>query len=212
MAELPFHIIAIYIVKYVYAGVHGAAGSAHHVAHGAAAAAHSAGHTAPAAHQAVTHQATGSHVGTVANDLLRYGTLATNPQVLKALNSLHDRVKKRAKEISAQPGHGSDLANWLLAEREVLTRERAEEIAKSGESKGGPWDNWLQAELEIVTAQRARAIATDPRRRGSDFDNWIAGEREARISIRAEDIARKNPRASAQANWFEAERQLGLRQ
>jgi hypothetical protein len=200
VAELAFPIIAAYIVNCVYAGAYGTAGPAHR-----------ARPAAPAADPAVSQQATGVHAGTVATDLLRYrAPSATDKQFLNSVNSLHNRVGKRAKEISAQPGRRSELANWLRAEREVVTPERANEIGRTLESKGD-WDNWLRAELETVTAQRARAIAADSRRAGSDVDNWIEGEREARIAILAEDIHRKKPRASAQDNWLEAERQLGLR-
>jgi len=198
VAELAFPIIAAYIVNCVYAGAYGAAGPAPH-----------AGFAAPAADPAVSQQATGVHAGTVATDLLQYSApSATDKQFLNSLNSLHNRVEKRAKEISAQPIYGV-IDSWLRAEREIVTRERANEIGRSRESKGD-WDNWLRAELEVVTAQRARAIATDPRRAGSDLDNWIAGEREARIAIRAEDIHRKKPGASARDNWLEAENQLRL--
>lgn len=209
VAELPFPIIAAYIVNCVYAGAYGTAGPAHHAMRGGAAAGQSAGPAAPAADPAVSQQATGVHAGTVAADLLRYGVpSATDRQFLNSVTSLHNRVEKSAKQISARPVQG-ELDSWLLAEREVLTGERAAEIGRSPESKGN-WDNWLRAELEVVTAQRARAIAADRRRAGSDFDNWIEGEREARIAIRAEDIHRKKPRANAQENWLEAERQLGL--
>lgn len=200
VAELAFPIIAAYIVNCVYAGAYDTAGPAHR-----------AGPAAPAADPAVSQPATGAHAGTVATDLLQYtAPFATDKQFLNFVNSLHNRVEKRAKEISAQPISGV-IDSWLRAEREIVTPERANEIGRSLESKGD-WDNWLRAELETVTAQRARAIAADSRRAGSDFDNWIEGEREARIAILAEDIHKKKPRASAQDNWLEAERQLRLRQ
>jgi hypothetical protein len=200
VAELPFPIIAAYIVNCVYAGAYGTAGPAHH-----------ARPAAPAADPAVSQQATGVPAGTVAADLLRYAVpSATDRQFLNYVTSLHNRVEKRAKEISAHPLQG-ELDSWRLAEREVLTPERAAEIGRGPEPKGN-WDNWLRAELEVVTAQRARTIASDPRRAGSDLENWIEGEREARIAICAEDIHRKKPRGNAQEDWLEAERQLGLRQ
>lgn len=133
---------------------------------------------------------------------------APRPSQVAAEVAITAKIKALAAEISRQPGSGSDGANLLVAEREVLTRERAAEIGVISGSGPGV-ENWLKAEFEVVTAQRARALAKAGRS-GGDLDNWLAGETEARIVLRAEQIARNYPNNRALDNWLAAKGDLGL--
>jgi hypothetical protein len=142
------------------------------------------------------------------SDVTASGGAAPRPAQMAADSAITAKIKARAGEISRQPGSGSEEANWLMAEREVLTRERAAEITRTGGS-GTDVENWLEAELEVITAQRARAIGRSAAS-GGDLDNWLAGETQARIVLRAEQIARSHPNNGALDNWLAAKRDLGF--
>jgi hypothetical protein len=118
------------------------------------------------------------------------------------------KIRARAEEISRGPNGRGEWDNWLAAEREVLTRERAAELAKT--SSGTDRENWLRAEFEVITSQRARGIANSDRSRGNDVDNWLAGEEEARIVLRAEAISKRNPKLGDLDAWLAAKTELGL--
>jgi hypothetical protein len=158
------------------------------------------------AHAASPHVAAGAHTSRHLYEAvaLRGGVAVANVTVDRIVK----KIKARAEEISRGPDSKGEWDNWLAAEREVLTRERAAEIAKT--SSGTARDNWLRAEFEVITSQRARGIANSDRSRGNDFDNWLAGEEEARIVLQAEKIAKRNPKAGDLDNWLAAKRELGL--
>lgn len=155
--------------------------------------------------------AVGPHVAAANTSRHLYEAVALGGGVTVA-NATVDRIirkiKTRAEEISRGQNSRGEWDNWLAAEREVLTRERAAEIAKT--NSGTDRDNWLRAEFEVITSQRARGIANSDRSRGNDLDNWLAGEEEARIVLRAEEIAKRNPKAGDLDNWLAAKRELGL--
>jgi hypothetical protein len=127
-------------------------------------------------------------------------------RVLAEQEGWRRHIEERAYEMSQSPDTGDSLANWVRAEREVLTRARAHEISKSSESRADD-ENWRRAELEVVTTQRAREL----RNSGAlDDDNaiWFRAEHEAPVVIRAEQIAKQNPAQSDEDNWRLAEQEI----
>jgi hypothetical protein len=154
--------------------------------------------------------ATGAHAAATLTTRQLYDAVALGGFTVAnmTVDKLIQKIRARAQEISRGPNRRGEWDNWLAAEREVLTRERAAELAKT--SSGTDRDNWLRAEFEVITSQRARGIADSDRSRGNDFDNWLAGEEEARIVLRAEAISKRNPQLGDLDVWLAAKRELGL--
>jgi hypothetical protein len=180
-----------------------ASGSPHLAANAGIGVSHVA-NAAGVAHAAGVHKAATLTTRQLYDEVALGGFTVANMTVDKLI----DKIRARAKEISRGPNSRGEWDNWLAAEREVLTRERAAELAKT--SSATDRENWLRAEFEVITSQRARGIANSDESRGNDVANWLAGEEEARIVLRAEAISKRNPELGDLDVWLAAKRELGL--